>query len=269
MPLRAHLAELRKRVLLAAGGPLLGAVAGWFLYEPVFMALQLPLVHAGAERGGVAALNFTGVASSFDMKIKIALFLGVIVTSPWWLYQFWAFVTPGLNRYERRKVVGFAAASGPLFLAGALLAWWALPSAVRMLTEFTPDGAVNYIDAQTYLTFVMRLIVAFGVAFLVPVVMVGLNLAGLVRARTLARGWRWAVMLAFLFAALMSPTPDALTMIVLALPIVVLYFGAVLVCRVHDRRVDVRRTAQGLPGLDGEADDSVPDRVADTAAGGR
>ncbi len=264
MPIRAHLVELRKRVVLAAVGLVVGAVGGWFLYDPVLAALQQPLVAAAAARHGVIALNFSGIASSFDMKIKVSLFLGVIAASPWWIYQLWAFITPGLSGRERRYAVGFVAASVPLFLSGAALAWWALPNAVSLLTEFTPTGAVNYIDAQSYLVFVMRLILAFGLAFLVPVVMVALNLVGLVRARTWIRGWRWAVMLAFVFAAVMSPTPDAITMIVLAMPIIALYFGAIGVCRVHDRRVDRARLAEGLPSLDPE--ESVEDDV--TVVGG-
>lgn len=260
MPIRAHLVELRKRVVLAAIGLVLGAVGGWFLYDPVFEALQQPLLVAAAERHGVIALNFAGIASSFDMKLKVSLFLGVLATSPWWLYQLWAFITPGLSGRERRYAVAFVAASVPLFLSGAALAWWALPNAVALLTEFTPTGAVNYIDAQSYLVFVMRLILAFGLAFLVPVVMVALNLVGMVRARTWSRGWRWAIMLAFVFSAVMSPTPDAITMIVLAMPIIALYFAAILVCRVHDRRVDRARLAEGLPSLDSEdpAEEAMP-----------
>lgn len=259
MSLRAHLAELRKRVVLAAVGLLVGGVVGWVVYDPVFAALQQPLIRAGAARHGQVALNFSGVATSFDMKIKVSLFLGVLVTSPWWLYQLWAFITPGLTRKERLYAVGFLSASVPLFLVGSYLAWWALPNAVALLTEFTPKNAVNYIDAQTYLSFVMRLILAFGIAFLLPVIMVAVNFAGLVQARTWARGWRWAVMAAFVFAAVMTPTPDAITMIALALPICLLYFVAVGVAGLHDRRVNRERLAQGLPRLDGTfPDDTEP-----------
>jgi sec-independent protein translocase protein TatC len=255
MPLRAHLIELRKRLFLAALGLVVGGVVGWLIYDPVFSALQQPLLRAGAARHGIVALNFSGVATSFDMKIKVSLFLGVLVTSPWWIYQLWAFITPGLTRKERLYAVSFLGVSVPLFLTGAYLAWWALPNAVTLLTQFTPSQAVNYIDAQTYLSFVMRLILAFGLAFLLPVVMVGVNFAGLVQARTWATGWRWAVMLAFVFAAVMTPTPDAITMIALALPICALYFTALGICTLHDRRVNRDRLAQGLPRLDGTLPD--------------
>ncbi len=255
MPLRAHLVELRRRLFLAAIGVVIGAVIGWFLYDPVFTALQQPLVRVAEERDSLIALNFSGIATSFDMRVKVSFFLGVILSSPWWLYQFWAFVTPGLNHKERVYAFGFLGVAVPLFLAGAFVAWWALPNAVRLLTEFTPTGATNLIDAQTYLGFVMRLMLAFGIAFLLPVVMVALNFAGIGTAATWRKGWRWAVMIAFVFAAVMTPTPDAMTMLAVALPICGLYFVALGVCVLHDRRVDRRRVAAGLPRLDGTMDD--------------
>ncbi|EYR63237.1 preprotein translocase subunit TatC [Actinotalea ferrariae CF5-4] len=241
MPLREHLVELRRRVVLAALGLLLGAVAGWLLYDPVIAALQQPVVRL--EREGLVALNFAGVATSFDLKVKVSLFLGVLVSSPWWILQLWLFVTPGLTRKERRSAIVFLAASVPLFLAGSWLAWRVLPNAVRLLTEFTPDGATNLIDAQLYLSFVMRVILAFGIAFLLPVIMVGVNLAGLVRGSTWLHGWRWAVLLVMTFAAFATPTPDVVTMFVVALPMLALYFLAVGVCVLHDRRDDARRAA--------------------------
>ncbi len=248
MPLREHLIELRKRLVLSAVGLVVGAAGGWFLYQPVFEVLQKPLLDAAADRGGNVSVNFAGLASAFDMQMKVSLFLGVLVTSPWWLYQLWAFITPGLTHRERRYAVGFLVAAVPLFLAGAGLAWWTLPNAVRVLTDFTPEGASNFIDAQTYLSFVMRFVLAFGIAFVLPVVMVCVNMAGLVKAATWGKGWRWAVLLAFVFAAVMTPTPDAITMIVMALPICGLYFAALGVCVLHDRR-ELRRLAAGGSAL--------------------
>jgi len=257
MPLREHLRELRKRLFLAACGLAVGAVLGWMLYDPVFKSLQQPLLDTAAHRGGFVSVNFSGLATAFDMKIKVSLFLGMIVTSPWWLYQLWAFITPGLTRRERTYAIGFLGAAVPLFFAGSWLAWWTLPTAVRVLTDFTPKGAANLIDAQVYLSFVMQFVIAFGLAFVLPVVMVAVNFAGLVRASTWAKGWRWAVLLSFVFAAVMTPTPDAITMIVMALPIVVLYFTALGICLVHDRRIDNRRVADGLPRLDGTRPDGA------------
>ncbi len=241
MSLGAHFAELRKRVLLATVGVLVGSVAGWMVFNRVFDQLQRPLLDAAARHNTVITINFSGMTAAIDTRIKVALFIGVFLSSPWWLYQLWAFITPGLNKNERRYSVGFLAASVPLFFSGAALGWIMLPHAVSVLTDFVPDGATNLTDAQAYLSFVMRLMLAFGLAFVLPVVMVGLNMAGLVRARTWARGWRWAIVIAFTFAAVMTPTPDAWTMILVALPICLLYVLALGVSVLHDRRADRRR----------------------------
>ncbi len=246
MPLRAHLRELRRRFFRIALGLLVGMVAGWFLYKPVFEMLIKPLKDVAAQRDDIVAINFSGLAASFDMQIQVSVFLAVLLTSPWWIYQLWAFVTPGLSRRERRYVVGFLAAAVPLFLVGAFVAWWALPRAVSMLTGFTPAGAQNLIDAPTYLSFVMRLVLAFGIAFLMPVIMVALDLTGVVRSRTWLRAWRWAVVVIFTFAAVATPTPDAVTMLFVAIPMCGLYFGAVWVCVIHDHRAERRRAEQAV-----------------------
>lgn len=240
MPLREHLRELRTRVLLVTAGILVGAVAGWIWYPEVFAVLQDPLLEIEAQQGELVALNFGGVATPLDLQLKLSLFAGVLVTSPWWIYQVWAFVTPGLTRKERRYTVGFLAAAVPLFVAGAVLAWWILPKAVNLLVGLTPEGAVNVIDAQVYLGFIMRIVLAFGVSFLVPVVMVGLNAIGVVTARTLWSGWRWAVLVAFVFAAVATPTADAVSMVALAVPMCALYLGAVGICAITDRRRTAR-----------------------------
>lgn len=240
MPLLEHLLELRKRFVLIALGLVAGAVLGWMLYDPLLEALQAPLRAASESTGAQVTLNFTGLASALDIKVKAALFLAVFVTCPWWLYQVWAFVTPGLTSRERRFAFTFVGASVPLFVGGGLMAWLVLPHAVEILAGFVPEGSSNFNNAQEYLSFVMRLILAFGLAFVSPVVLVVLNLAGILQGRTLLKAWRWAILIAFTFAAVMTPTPDALTMILVALPICVLYFAAVGVALLHDRRAERR-----------------------------
>lgn len=236
MPLREHLLELRTRLGLAALGILVGAVVGWVVYPTVFSILQAPVVEIQEDRGLLIGLNFGGVLAAFDMRVKVSVFVGVLLSSPWWVYQLWAFITPGLTRRERLVTVGFLAAAVPLFLTGAFLAWLLLPQAVGVLTGFTPNDAFNLISAQEYLTFVMRMVLAFGVGFLLPVVMVALTMVGLVEGRTWLNGWRIAVMLAFLFGAVATPTGDAISMLVLAIPITGLYFVAVGIGVLLDRR---------------------------------
>lgn len=243
MPLREHLVEARKRVVRIALGLLAGAVLGWILYDPLLAALVQPLHEAADRRGALIGLNFDGVATAIDMRVKVSLFLGVLVSSPWWLYQVFAFINPGLTGTERRYVYGFLLAAVPMFTAGAGLAWYVLPYVVQVLNDFVPEGSSNLVGAQLYLSFVMRLILACGIAFLVPVFMVVLNLMGTVRARTWLAGWRWAILVSFLFSAIVTPTMDVLSMFAIALPICSLYFIATGICFLHDRRVDRRRVA--------------------------
>src|SRR4051794_10383658 len=118
MPLREHLRELRNRLLKAGVAIGLGAIAGWFLYDPLISALKAPLEAVAHERGTLAELNYGQVASPFNLKIKLAVYLGIVVASPVWLYQLWAFVVPGLTRREKRYAISFVAAAVPLFLGG-------------------------------------------------------------------------------------------------------------------------------------------------------
>lgn len=236
MPLGAHLRELRNRVFKAGVGILLGAIAGWFLYDPVLEALTAPIQVVAAQAGREASPNFGSVASPFDLKLRIASFIGFIVSSPIWIYQLWAFITPGLTRRERGYALGFFFVSVPLFLAGGYLAFRAMPNFVRFLVSFSPEGFSNFIDAQVYLGFVMRLILTFGLSFLVPVVLVGINFIGLMSGRIMLKGWRWVVVASFGFAAIATPTPDVMSMFLLALPLLVLFFLAIGIALLNDRR---------------------------------
>jgi sec-independent protein translocase protein TatC len=241
MSLREHLLELRKRLFLVAVGIVLGGIAGWFLYVPLLHILQEPLRQAAAAQDRAIEMNFPALAGALDMRIQVSIFLGIFVTLPWWLYQLWSFITPGLTTRERRYAYSFLGGAIPLFVGGAFLAYWVLPHAVDILTGFIPEGAVGIIDGSLYLTFVMRLLLAFGAAFASPVLLVALNFAGALRHETLRKGWRWAILIAFIFSAVATPTPDPWTMVFVALPICVLFFAALGVATMHDRRVDARR----------------------------
>lgn len=235
MPLREHLREFRNRLILAFAGIGIAAIAGWFLYPRVFAMLQEPVLEAAAAKGMVANINFAGLATALDIQLKMSIVIGIILSSPWWLYQLWAFVSPGLQRREKRYTVGFLGAAIPLFLLGVALSLWVYPHAVEVLIGFTPSGASNLLNAQDFMSFAMRLVLAFGIAFVFPVVMVALTAAGLVKTATWTHGWRWAVFLIFLFCAIMTPTPDAVTMILMALPMVGLYFAAIGVGLIFER----------------------------------
>jgi len=236
MSLGDHLRELRRRFLVAAGAIAVGSVAGWYLYAPLFDRIMAPLRKLAAERDGLVNINFGGITQPFTVQLQVAMFVGVIVASPVWLFQVWGFIVPGLNKREKRTSMAFIGAAVPLFLGGCLLATQIVPKAIEILLGFTPEGAANLPDAALYLTFVTRFILAFGLAFLLPVFLVGLNVAHVLPAHVMLKGWRIAVILIFFFAAMMTPTPDAWTMLALALPMVALFFAAVGVSTLLDRR---------------------------------
>ncbi|MFN8076451.1 MAG: twin-arginine translocase subunit TatC [Kineosporiaceae bacterium] len=246
MPLREHLAELRRRLFVCGLAILAGSVGGWFAYGRLFDALQRPLLDVGRDRGINANINFSELSSAFNLQLKLSVYLGLVIASPVWLYQLWAFVVPGLTRREKRYALGFVAAAVPLFLSGIALAWLILPNAVTFFADFVPEGSSIFTSADTYFTFVTRLMLSFAVAFVVPLLLVALNLAHVLPSRTLVRGWRVAVFLCFLFAAIASPTPDAGTMLMLAFPMVALYLGAIGVAVLVDRRREKTRAADPL-----------------------
>ena len=180
-----------------------------------------------------------------------------------WLYQLWAFIVPGLTKREKRYAMAFVAAAVPLFGAGIALAWVVLPKAVEFFAGFTPSGSANLISADEYLTFVSQVFLAFGVAFVVPLLLIALNLVGVLPALTLAKGWRVAVFATFLFAAIASPSPDAGSMLALAFPMTGLYLVAVGICWLNDRRRHRRDLAAGFGGLDDdEASPLTPEPAA-------
>ena len=235
MSLGDHLRELRRRLVISASAIAVGSVLGWIVYDRLFTAIMAPLRRMAEERDGLVNINFGGITQPFTVQLQVALFVGVIVASPVWLFQVWGFIVPGLTKREKRTSMAFIGAAVPLFLSGCLLAAYAVPNAVEVLLGFTPRGAANLPDAALYLTFVTRFILAFGLAFLLPVFLVGLNVAHVLPARIMLRGWRVAVLLIFVFA-MMTPTPDAWTMLVLAFPMVAFFFAAVGVATLLDRR---------------------------------
>jgi sec-independent protein translocase protein TatC len=257
MALKDHVRELRNRLVISGIAVLLGAVGGWFLYDPVMVAVQQPLMEISAQQGRRAEINYGSVGSPFDLKIQVSIFLGLLVSSPVWIYQIWAFITPGLKRKERRYTLGFMFAAVPLFLLGIYFGWIVLPEIVKVLTMFTPQGGVNQILATDYLTFVMRMFLSLGVAFLLPVVLVGINFAGLVSGRQVIKSWRIVVFVVCVVAAMAAPGPDATSMFLLAGPLLVLFFIAVGVCLLNDKR-RARKRKEQEEEVEASADKATP-----------
>lgn len=240
MSLGRHLLELRKRLFLAALGIVLGAVAGWFLSGFVLDGLRAPIEAVAGARHGLSALNYDGITTAFDLKLQIAVTVGIILSSPVWLYQVWAFLVPGLNRKELGYGLGFFFTAVPLFLAGCAAGWYVLPHIVTLLTSFAPSEDANFIQAKDYFDFVLKLMVAIGIAFVLPVFLVLLNFVGVLSATSILKSWRIAMLVIILFTAIATPSADIISMFLLAVPMVLLYFTAYAIAWVHDRRAAKR-----------------------------
>jgi sec-independent protein translocase protein TatC len=263
MALREHLAELRRRVVIAAIAIVLGAIGGWFLADPVQENFIVEPVLRATEGVRDVTLNYTTVAAAFNIKVKVSIYIGMVISSPVWLYQLWAFITPGLTRRERRYSYLFVSCAVPLFLCGVTLAVLVLPKAITIGAEFGLKDTVSYQDAETVITFAARLIIALGVAFLTPLFLIGLNLAGVLSGKALGKQWRVAVFIAFLFAAIVSPSPDATQMIVMALPLILLYTVSVFICLLVDRHRRRKLEADPVFGLSPDEASPLPPPLED------
>lgn len=257
MPLKEHLIEARNRIFKSALAMIPGIVIGWIIYDPLLAALTAPLVEIQKTRGINASLNFTGVTTSFDLKLQISLILGLVIASPVWIYQLWAFITPGLTKKERRYTLSYMFASVPLFLAGVYAGWIIWPNIVLAMTSFTPKGGSNIMDALDYLRFALQLTMFMGFAFLVPVVLFALNAIGLVRGTTYLKAWRFTILGVTIVSAMAAPGSDVMSMFFLGVPLLVLYFGAIGLCIINDKRRDRRKAKQAVE-TDSTADLATP-----------
>jgi len=244
MPLLDHLRELRKRVFRASIAIVLASFIGWYFYNEIITQLALPVCDLKAAQSSGAthcgALYINGVLGPLNLQIKVALLAGVILSAPFWLYQLWAFIAPGLHRKEKRNSVLFLVSATPFFAIGATLGYLVLPIAIKVLFGFTPNSLSNLVKFDDYLDFVMRIILLFGLAFELPIFLVTFNLIGFLRGETILRPWRIWVFSIVLFTAAFTPTADPFTMALLALPLCILYFMAGGIALLVDRRRDKR-----------------------------
>ena len=246
MSLGQHLIELRKRLFLSGASILLGTVGGWFLAQSVWDLLRAPIdIIAKAHH---ASINYTGITSAFDVRFQVAIMAGVVVSSPIWLFQIFAFLVPGLTGRERKYTFGFFFSAIPLFLAGCAAGFLVLPHIVELMATFVPGQDTQIIDAKFYLDFVIKLVLATGIAFVLPVFLVLLNFIGILSASAILKGWRWAILAITLFTAIATPAADVVSMFLLAIPMVALYFAAWGVSALHDRAV-ARRADSLSAGL--------------------
>lgn len=280
MPLGEHLRELRNRLFVSIAAILAVTVVAAFFYNDLIAFLVEPVLKSigcdaslgeiareEAEGGACAHLTMNGLLTPFTLALKVSLMAGVVLATPVWLYQLWAFLAPGLHSHEKRYSLLFVAAGFPLFLLGGFFAYTILPTTASVLIEFTPENIDNLLPLDDYLDLVVRMVLVFGLSFELPLLLVLLNFGGVLTGRRMLGWWRGMVMGITLFAAIATPSTDPLSMLALAGPIVVLYFLAVGVSLFHDMRRARIRAADPESGLaDDEASriDLTPEPVGST-----
>ena len=257
MPLMEHIRELRDRVVKIAVVVTVGSVIGWFLYPHVWHFIEQPYCRLpasthtlpGQPANHSCTLYVTGIFDAFFLRLQISIVTGVILSCPVWLYQLWAFIAPGLYRRERRWAYYFVGAAVPLFAVGGTIAYFAMTRGLHFLLSLVPPGVAPIITINTYLSYAGAMLAIFGIAFELPLVFVLLNLAGVL---THARFRKWRRMIifgVFAFAAIFTPSPDPLSMLLLAVPCMVLVEAAEVFAWVHDRRKASREGSLEFPGL--------------------
>jgi sec-independent protein translocase protein TatC len=264
MPVMDHLRELRRRLIWIVVIIALGSIAGWYLYEPILEFLKHPYCSVPAKyryvpkTGSGCVLTYQGVLDGFTARLKVSVIAGAVFTAPLWLYQVWAFVTPGLRKKERKYTIIFVVASTLLFAAGMTLAYLVLSKGLNILIRTATSQTQAFLTVTAYLSFVTLMLVIFGAAFEVPLLVVMANLAGALPAKLLKKSQRVAIFLIFLFAAVATPSTDPFTMCAMAIPMVLLFEGAVVFAVFHDRRKARRRAAErAVP----HPEDDVPSTI--------
>lgn len=240
MTLVEHLRELRRRIFIAALSIIVGSIVAFVFHGQMLDILTRPYCRLPAryhEFGPHCTLVVNGVLDAFTVTLKLSIYGGIIASSPIWLYQLWGFITPGLYRHERRWALGFVAASVGLFALGGTFAWLTLTRGLRFLLGFaTGHGLAALLQFDSYLSFVVAMVLVFAVSFELPLAVVMLNLAGVLSFQRLKRWTRGIVFAIFVFAGVATPSQDPITMLALAVPMTALYGIAMLVAFLHDRR---------------------------------
>lgn len=264
MPVLEHLRELRRRVIIMLLIVAVGAVLGWVLYGHILDVLRHPYCSVPAkyrfQPKGTAncVLIYHGVLEGFTTRLKVSVIAGAVFTGPFWLYQIWAFITPGLRKNERKYSLIFILASTVLFACGVTLAYVVLSRGLRFVLEQSGYGTGALLTLNDYISFVTMMLVVFGAAFELPLLVVMANFAGVLSSRVLRKSRRVAIFLIFLFAAIATPSTDPFTMCAMAVPMVVLLEVAIRIAIVHDRRKAARLAAERA---EEHLEDNVPSEV--------
>lgn len=280
MTLIDHLYELRYRLGLAMLAVVVGGVIGFWWFSNSLFGLPtlgdfvtgpycaLPESARFSPQDGQCQLMQTKPFEVFTLQLKVGLSLGAVITSPMWLYQVWAFITPGLYTKERKYAGTFVSIASVLFACGAALAYFVAPKGLAFMVGFGGEEFFTALTGSEYINFVLLMLLFFGISFELPLIMVMLNRAGIVSYAKLKSWWRGSVFALFVFAAIATPGQDPLSMLVLAAALCLLYGLALVICRMQDRSRANELEQQGLSDPDEASDiDHTPSSLDVTPSG--
>ncbi len=245
MTLMEHLEELRRRIIRAALSIGVGFAVAFFFHQQIYGVMQRPITIALRAHHLSTKLNYLNPIDPFNMYLKISLLAGCIIASPYVLYQVWMFISPGLYAHEKRYVLPFMASTIGLFLAGAYFGYrWVYPESLEFLLKFSSQFH-PIIEINEYTNLFLTVILGLGITFEMPIVIFFLSLFGIVSPRFLWKNFRYAVLIIFVIAAIITPSPDILTMCIFASPMLSLYLlGIGVSFMVHPARRKARREAR-------------------------
>jgi sec-independent protein translocase protein TatC len=237
MDVIGHLRELRRRLVFSLGAFLVVSVAAYFFYPALLELIRRPLCSLDSRFLGPQGcdLIFTKVAGGFMFRLKVTALAGIFFASPVWLYQLWAFVTPGLTPREKKYALPFLFTSVVLFFAGGALAYLALPQGLRLLLTIGGEGLVAFLDAEKYLSFVGLMVLGFGVMFEMPIFLFFLGLVGVLSAPQLRKQRKVALVSIVALSAIVTPSQDPYTLLALSVPLYVMYEITILALRLVER----------------------------------
>jgi sec-independent protein translocase protein TatC len=236
MSLMEHLVELRTRIIRSAIAVAVGAIAGWLLYFPVLDLLMDPLRQLSDNPNVEDTFLSQDPLEIFLLRIKMSAYLGLMLAMPFLLWQLWQFIAPGLYQNERRYAAAFVASATMLFSLGAAIAFYTLPQALTFLQSMGGDDVVYQYSAQKYLMLIVYMMIAFGIGFEFPIVVVFLQLVGIVTPQQLSQFRRFAIVIIFVAAAVITPSADPISLFALALPMCIFYEVSILIGRLVKRR---------------------------------
>ncbi len=254
MALSDHLRELRARLLRSVLVVVVAFSVALFFYDQLLDFVLVPYNDAREQLGESVQTEavVNDVTGPLLLQLKLCGVVAIVASSPYWLYQIWAFILPGLHPAERKWSRIFAAIAGPLFFAGILTGYYVLPKAIEVLISFTPENVTNLVEFGKFFSFITRMLLVFGISFEIPLFVVMLNLAGVVSGKALGRYRPWIIILTFVFAAVATPSTDPFSMLFLAVPMLILFAIAEVICRLADRA-----RGRGLDSTEQWADDEV------------